>query len=120
MAVHTVLNPATEQPVTEVALATVEETDAHIERAAEVFQAWKAVAPGERATLLRRFAAVVDAHVEELAEIEVRNAGHTWGNATWEAGTARACLNYSPATRERLFARQTRVAGGIDVPSREP
>src|SRR5690242_1153469 len=118
--VHTVLNPATEEQVAEVPLATVEETDAHIERAAEAFAAWKAVAPGERATLLRRFASVVDAHVEELAELEVRNAGHTWGNATWEAGNVRDCLNYYSATPERLFGRQIPVPGGLDVTFREP
>ena len=60
----------------------------------EAFQSWRDVAPGERAALLRRFAAVVDAHVDELAELEVRNAGHTWGNARWEAGNVRDCLNY--------------------------
>jgi acyl-CoA reductase-like NAD-dependent aldehyde dehydrogenase len=118
--VHTVLNPATEEPVTDVASATVDETDALVERAAEAFPAWKAVSPGERATMLRRFAAVVDAHVEELAELEVRNAGHTWGNATWEAGNVRDCLNYYSAAPERLFGRQIPVAGGIDVTFREP
>ena len=67
MSTYTVINPATAQPVTEVSLASVEQTDALIERAHEAFPAWKAMPPGERATLLRRFAAVVDAHVEELA-----------------------------------------------------
>ena len=68
----------------------------------EAFQSWKAVAPGERAALLRRFAAVVDAHVEELAELEVRNSGHTWGNARWEAGNVRDCLNYYSGSPERM------------------
>src|SRR4051794_40553062 len=76
--------------------------------------------PGERATLLRRFAAVVDAHVEELAELEVRNAGHTWGNARWEAGNVRDCLNYYSGAPERLFGRQIPVAGGVDVTFAEP
>src|SRR5687768_16021210 len=91
---HTVIDPATAQPVTEVRLATVEDTDRAVEAAQEAFGSWRAVAPGERAALLRRFAAVVDDHVEELAELEVRNAGHTWGNARWEAGNVRDCLNY--------------------------
>ena len=60
----TVVNPATEQAVAEVALADVATTDAAIERAHEAFPAWRDVAPGERARLLRRFAAVVDEHVE--------------------------------------------------------
>ena len=37
---------------------------------------------------------VVDAHLEELAQLEVRNAGHTIGNARWEAGNVRDVLDY--------------------------
>jgi acyl-CoA reductase-like NAD-dependent aldehyde dehydrogenase len=120
MSVYTVVNPATEKPVTDVPLASVEDTDALVERAHRAFPAWRDVAPGERARLLRRFAAVVDEHVEELAEIEVRNAGHTWGNATWEAGNVRDCLNYYSAAPERLFGRQIPVPGGIDITFHEP
>ncbi|MBC9731673.1 aldehyde dehydrogenase family protein [Nocardioides marmotae] len=116
----TVVNPATARPITDVPLASLEETDAAIARAHEAFASWRAVAPGERATLLRRYAAVVDAHVEELAEIEVRNAGHTWGNARWEAGNVRDCLNYYAGAPERLFGRQIPVAGGTDVTFHEP
>jgi betaine-aldehyde dehydrogenase len=117
---HLVLNPATAQPVTEVELATVEETDALIERAHAVFPAWRDVAPGDRARVLRRFAAVVDEHVDELADLEVRNAGHTLGNARWEAGNVRDVLNYYAAAPERLFGRQVPVAGGIDLTFHEP
>ena len=118
--VHTVLNPATARPVTDVHLASLQDTDAAIERAHGAFASWRAVAPGERAALLRRFAAVVDAHVEELAELEVRNAGHTWGNARWEAGNVRDCLNYYAGAPERLFGRQIPVAGGTDLTFHEP
>ena len=116
----TVINPATGSPVTDVPLASVPEADAAIEAAHEAFPAWRAVPPGERAALLRRFAAVVDAHVDELAELEVRNAGHTWGNARWEAGNVRDCLNYYAGAPERLFGRQIPVAGGVDVTFHEP
>ena len=78
------------------------------------------MAPGDRAGLLRRFATVVDEHVDELAELEVRNAGHTWGNARWEAGNVRDCLNYYAGSPERLFGRQIPVAGGTDVTFHEP
>ena len=118
--VHEVVNPATEEVVAEVALATLADTDAAIARAHEAFPAWRAVAPGERARLLRRFAALVDDAVEELAEIEVRNAGHTWGNAVWEAGNVRDVLNYYSATPERLSGRQIPVPGGVDVTFHEP
>lgn len=120
MHTHTVINPATAQPIAEIALATAEQADAVIERAHAAFPAWRAMPPGERATLLRRFAAVVDDHIEELAELEVRNAGHTWGNARWEAGNVRDCLNYYSASPERMFGRQIPVAGGVDLTFHEP
>ena len=116
----TLINPSTGAPLREVPSTSVEETDAAIERAQDAFTSWRAIAPGERARLLRSFAAVVDAHVEELARLEVENSGHTIGNARWEAGNVRDCLNYYSAAPERLFGRQIPVAGGVDVTFREP
>ncbi|HEX7745390.1 MAG TPA: aldehyde dehydrogenase family protein, partial [Micromonosporaceae bacterium] len=93
---------------------------AAIERAAAAYETWRPVAPGDRARLLRRFAAVVDAHLEELAQLEVRNAGHPIGNARWEAGNVRDVLDYYAGAPERLTGRQIPVTGGIDVTFHEP
>ncbi len=120
MSTYTVINPATAEPVRDVALADVGETDEAIERAQAAFPAWRDLAPGERARLLRAFAVAVDTHIDELAALEVLNAGHTLGNATWEAGNVRDCLNYYSAAPERLFGRQIPVPGGLDVTFREP
>ena len=117
---YDVIAPATGAVLTTVRLNGVAETDAAIERAARAFERWRAVAPGDRARLLRRFAAVVDAHVEELAELEVRNAGHTIGNARWEAGNVRDVLDFFAGSPERLSGRQIPVAGGLDVTFHEP
>jgi acyl-CoA reductase-like NAD-dependent aldehyde dehydrogenase len=118
--VHQVLDPATEEVVTEVESLDVGQVDAAVARAVAAGPAWRALAPADRARLLRRFAAVVDAHVDELAELEVRGAGHTVGNARWEAGNVRDVLDYYAAAPERLFGRQIPVAGGLDVTFREP
>ncbi|MEH1013835.1 aldehyde dehydrogenase family protein [Micromonospora sp. CPCC 206060] len=115
-----VVNPATGDVITTVAATTLAETDAAIERAATAFESWRAVAPADRARLLRRFAARVDAHLDELAALEVRNAGHTIGNARWEAGNVRDVLDYYAATPERLTGRQIPVPGGLDVTFHEP
>src|SRR3954466_11494051 len=117
---HEVLDPATEDVVATVELFDVDETDAAIARASAALPAWGAVAPADRARLLRRFADVVDAHVEELARLEVRGAGHTIGNARWEAGNVRDVLHYYAAAPERLFGRQIPVAGGVDLTFAEP
>ena len=115
-----VINPVTTEQIAEVGSASLEETDAAIDRAQEAFPGWRDVAPGERARMLRRFATVIDEHIEELARLEVANAGHTIGNARWEAGNVRDCLNYYSAAPERLFGRQIPVPGGIDVTFHEP
>lgn len=115
-----VLNPATEEVVATVPAATAADVDAAVARAARAQTAWAALAPGDRARLLRRFAAGVDAHLEELARLEVRQAGHLLGNARWEAGNVRDLLDYAAGGVERLTGRQIPVAGGLDVTLLEP
>ncbi|GAA2159506.1 aldehyde dehydrogenase family protein [Pedococcus bigeumensis] len=120
MSLHQVVNPATEAVVAEVPLADVEQTDAAIAAAEAAGAAWRAVAPADRGRLLRRFSEQVDAHGEELAQLEVANSGHTIGNARWEAGNVRDVLAYYSAAPERLFGRQIPVADGLDVTFKEP
>ncbi|MFI5659447.1 aldehyde dehydrogenase family protein [Streptomyces sp. NPDC051684] len=115
-----VLNPATEELVATVPSATREDVDAAVARATGAQRAWAAVAPADRARLLRRFAAAVDEHLEELAQLEVREAGHLIGNARWEAGNVRDLLEYAAGGVERLNGRQIPVAGGLDVTFLEP
>jgi acyl-CoA reductase-like NAD-dependent aldehyde dehydrogenase len=55
-------NPATGSIIAKVEGMTAPETDAAIARAAAAFGAWREVSPGDRARLLRRFAAAVDCH----------------------------------------------------------
>ena len=62
----------------------------------------------------------VDAHIDELAALEVANSGHPIGNAEWEAGHVRDVLQYYSATPERLSGKQIPVAGGLDVTFNEP
>jgi acyl-CoA reductase-like NAD-dependent aldehyde dehydrogenase len=120
MMLHTVVDPATEEAVTQVESLDAAQVDAAVARAVAAGPVWRAVAPADRARLLRRFAAVVDAHVDELVDLEVRGSGHTMGNARWEAGNVRDVLDYYAAAPERLFGRQIPVAGGLDVTFREP
>ncbi|RAO54500.1 Malonate-semialdehyde dehydrogenase (acetylating) [Micromonospora saelicesensis] len=114
------VDPASGVGFREVAAASVDEVDAAIARAAAAFETWRQVGAGDRARLLRRFAAVVDAHRDELAVLEVRNSGHTIGNARWEAGNVRDVLDYYAGAPERLTGRQIPVPGGLDVTFHEP
>ncbi|GHF16266.1 aldehyde dehydrogenase family protein [Streptomyces fumanus] len=115
-----VLNPATEETVATVPAASAADIDTAVARAVRAQASWAALAPGDRARLLRRFATAVDEHLEELALLEVTEAGHTLGNARWEAGNVRDLLDYAAGGVERLTGRQIPVPGGLDVTVLEP
>ncbi len=117
---HEVIDPATERVVRTLALAGIEEADVAIDRAQVAFETWRRVAPADRGRLLRRFAEAVDGAIEELAQLEVANSGHTITNARWEAGNVRDVIQYFSAAPERLLGQQIPVAGGVDITFKEP
>jgi acyl-CoA reductase-like NAD-dependent aldehyde dehydrogenase len=117
---HGIINPATEEEIATVAVHDLDETNRAIDRASEAAPSWKSVTPVDRARLLRRFADVVDARVEELARLEVANSGHTISNARWEASNVRDVLLYYSGAPERHSGRQIPVAGGVDLTFYEP
>ena len=114
------INPATEQVLRTVELLDAGGVDDAIARAKVAQKVWAASPPAERAAALRSFAAVVDAHIGELAALEVANSGHPIGAAEWEAGHVRDVLQFYSASPERLSGRQIPVAGGLDVTFNEP
>jgi len=117
---YEVINPSTEQVLAEIEFHDLESTDAAIAKAHNAFASWRDVAPGDRANLLRKFSDVVREHVEELALLEVANAGHTIGNARWEANNVANVLAYYSGSPERLLGQQIPVPGGIDITFKEP
>nr|WP_221417348.1 aldehyde dehydrogenase family protein [Microbacterium marinum] len=114
------MNPATGAAVRDVELASVEQTDAAVARAVRAQRVWAELAPVARADALRRFATVVEEHVEELAQLELLEAGHPISSARWEASHVAQVLNYYAGAPERLIGRQIPVAGGLDVTYLEP
>ncbi len=116
----TLINPATEEVLQTVAQCDAAAVDDAVALAKSAQKLWAAKPPADRAAALRAFAAVVDAHVGELAALEVANAGHPLSAAEWEAGHVRDVLQYYAAAPERLSGRQIPVAGGLDVTFHEP
>ncbi len=114
------INPATEQVLGTVELLDIAAVDDAVARAVVAQKHWAARPPAERAAALRDFANTVDAHVAELAALEVANAGHPISAAEWEAGHVRDVLQFYAAAPERLSGKQIPVAGGLDVTFHEP
>ena len=116
----TVLNPATAEPIAELEQAGVEETDAAVARAKAAFAAWRQVAPADRARLLRRLAALVEEHGEELARIESQNVGKPISGARGEVGMVAQVFHFYAGAIDKHYGETVPVAGGVDMTFREP
>ena len=115
-----VIEPATEQVLAQIHEAGIEDADQAVARAKAAFPAWRALTPRDRAGVLRRLAAAVESHAEELAQLEARNVGKPISDARGEMGLVVDVFNYYAGAPERLFGETIPVAGGIDMTFREP
>ncbi|OMC33233.1 aldehyde dehydrogenase [Mycobacterium colombiense] len=120
MSAARLINPATEEVLRSVEHADAAAVDDAVDRARAAQRRWARLPPAERAAGLRAFADAVDAHLGELAALEVANSGHPIASAEWEAGHVRDVLNFYAASPERLSGKQIPVAGGLDVTFHEP
>ena len=67
--------PIDEQPIAEISAGSAVEVDAAVEAAQKAFPDWAATPRRERAELLRKVAAGIDARTEDLATVETRDNG---------------------------------------------
>ncbi len=115
-----VQNPATEETIAEIPSAGVEETDVAVAAAKAAFPAWRAVAPGDRGRLLRRLAALVEDHAEELALLETRNVGKPIADSRGEVGMVSEVFYFYAGAVDKHHGETIPVAGGVDMTFREP
>ena len=115
-----VVNPATEKTIAEIPSAGVEETDAAVAAARAAFPAWRAVAPTDRARLLRRLATLVEEHAEELALLETRNVGKPISDSRGEVGMVAEVFHFYAGAVDKHHGETIPVAGGVDITFREP
>ncbi len=116
----TVLNPATEEEIAQVPEAGADALDQAVAAAKAAFPAWRAVAPGDRARLLRRLATLVEEHAEELALLETRNVGKPLGDSRGEVGMVADVFHFYAGAVDKHHGATIPVAGGVDLTFREP
>jgi len=115
-----VVEPATERVLDTVPRGGVDEVDAAVARARAAYPAWRAVSPGDRATLLRKLADAIEHDLEGFAVLEARNAGKPIGDARGEIGMVVDVFRYYAGAPERLLGDTIPMAGGLAVTVREP
>jgi aldehyde dehydrogenase (NAD+) len=70
-----VINPATEQPITSIAMGAEQDVDAAVAAARAAFESFSVTSKGERLELLDRIIAVYSRRLEELADIISQEMG---------------------------------------------
>jgi len=102
------LDPGSGASLGEVALAGEADVDAAVAAAREGFRAWRTVAPLERARVLRRVAAILREHADELAWIDALNCGNPVREMAADTAIAAAQLEF--------FAGLVTEAKGSSIP----
>ncbi len=71
----TVFNPATGEELAQAPVSSPEDVDRAVRAASDAFESWSNTTPGERALALIRLADALEEHGEEIAALEIANAG---------------------------------------------
>jgi malonate-semialdehyde dehydrogenase (acetylating)/methylmalonate-semialdehyde dehydrogenase len=111
-----IMNPATGEVQARVALATVEELNSAIADAAKAQIGWAATNPQRRARVMMAFGALINQHMEKLAELVSREHGKTLPDARGDVQRGLEVIEVCMGAPAFLKGEMTDNAGpGIDI-----
>ncbi|TCP31023.1 aldehyde dehydrogenase [Sphingomonas sp. BK235] len=100
------IDPSTGQPWTDVAYGGVADIDRAVAAAGAAFEGpWRRMPGWERAALLRRFADLYAAHVEELAQVESRDNGRAIRESRLDVGMHAQYYHWFASLADKLDGR---------------
>ncbi|MCW7552628.1 CoA-acylating methylmalonate-semialdehyde dehydrogenase [Endozoicomonas gorgoniicola] len=113
-----VINPATQEVLAELPMATVVEIDQAVAGARQAFKSWKDVPVPERARLMMRYQALLKEHHDELAELLAKDTGKTFEDAKGDVWRGIEVVEQAANIPALLMGETVgNVAGGIDTSS---
>jgi aldehyde dehydrogenase (NAD+) len=106
-------NPATGEPIAEVAAGGAKDVDKAVKAARRALDsaAWRDMDAAERGRLMFRLADLVEQHAEELAELESYNSGKTIGDSRGDVGGVCNTLRYYAGWADKIEGRTVPVRG---------
>ena len=109
-------DPATGQQRGEVSLASVSEVEQAIAHAKAAFPAWAATTPLNRARVLFKYKALLEAHANELAELITREHGKVFDDAKGELTRGIEVVEFACGIPHLLKGEHSeQVGGGVDA-----
>jgi len=116
------VNPATEEPLCEVASASTRDVEAAAVGAHHAYQKeWRDIKPARRAEILFRLAQEIRLHAEELAQLEMLNIGKPIADARDEIALGARTFEYYAGAVSKFCGQTIPVGrGGFDFTLRQP
>jgi len=102
-ATHTVVNPATREPIGTVPDMGAVDTRRAIEAAGQAFPAWAALTAKERAAPLRRWYELLRAHQDDLATLMTAEQGKPLAESKGEIGYGASFIEWFAEEGKRLY-----------------
>ncbi len=122
-ATYQVIEPATGEPMAEVAQAGPEDARRALEIATRAFEegAWRRTSARERGRVLLRASLIIRERREELAQLEARNGGKPINAARGEIDIVANVFEYWGGAANKIFGETIPIVPpGLDVTLREP
>ena len=118
----TLTNPASEETIAEIPSARASDVDEAVSSAQHCFEKeWRDLAPGKRAEILFKIAALIRQRAEELAQLEMVNIGKPISDARDEIGLGAKVFEYYAGAIGKFFGQTIPVSrGGFDFTLRQP
>jgi acyl-CoA reductase-like NAD-dependent aldehyde dehydrogenase len=116
-----VLNPAAGETLATVAEAGPQDVERAVSAATDAYERWGTLSPVTRGRVMHRFAALVEEHAEELAQIESRNVGMPISDARGQLSMIVDVIRYYAGAVDKFFGNTIPVErDGIVLTFREP
>jgi aldehyde dehydrogenase (NAD+) len=117
-----VLNPHDCSVITSIAEARAGDVDRAVEAASRAFEGWKRLAAAERGRLLLKLADSIEAHTDELVELESTDTGHPVRDARLlDVPRTAGCFRYFGGMADKLQGDVVPVEPGfLNYVLREP
>ena len=118
----TLINPANEEPLAEVASAEAADVNAAVESAQREWESgWQNMTPGKRTEILFNVARSLRENIERIAQLEMLNIGKPISDARDEAALGARVFEYYAGAVTKFYGQTIPVArGGFDFTLRQP
>lgn len=114
-------NPATGQPICEIARADAADVDQAVSAAQRALTHWRALSGAERGRILHRAAELMRSHRDELAELEARDGGKPIAETPEaDVDSGADCLAYFAGQAPSLQGEYQQLDGGFFYTRPEP